>query len=280
MIARLRDEQGFALPVVLAIMVVALLLLVAMMSQNISATDTAKRDTYQRQALQAAEAGLDLAEYRANALSLDASSLLKLQNGLGVLPTQCVVQVSGALSVIQLPTIGQWCDDSTSEAMGNGASYSYRISPPASLNVTLNPSGDLVRCQDVVGLLSVLTCTLNGLLGSSTIYQVTNLDKVLRRQIVSTGMAGPGCPSGPRCVKRRVYSTYSFRGQSALPIPSGASGLGALLSGLTGTALSTLYGFINGGDLDLNIRLYGRDAGTFKECSATPPTPSDPASGC
>jgi Tfp pilus assembly protein PilV len=270
--ARLRDERGFALPVVLAIMVVALLLLVAMMSQNISATDTARRDVYQRQALQAAEAGLDLAEYRAYAVSLDARSLLTLQNN--PLLTQCVVQVSGTLSVVQLPTIGQWCDASASEGMGNGASYTYRISPPATVSFSSTP-GATRTCR------SVLTPVLGALLANTTclllgdLYTVTELDKVLRREVVSTGMAGPGCPNGSGCVKRRLYATYRFGADSSIPIPANA-GLLSLLGQLV-TPITNLL--TNGGDLRFNIQLYGRDS-SFKECSATPPTPANPASGC
>ncbi len=278
--ARFADQRGIALPVVLAAMAVVLALVPVIMTQNISATDTAKRDVYSRQALAAAEAGLDLAEYRANAVSLDARSLLNLQSGLGILKSQCVAQVSGALSIIELPTLGEWCPESASESLGNGSSFRYRISPPAALNVTVNPNGDIVRCTNLFPG-NLLAATLNCVLGLNTlIYQVTNVDKVLQRRVVSTGMAGPGCPgTGPNCVRRRVTSTYSFRGTSALPIPGTASGLGGLLSGILNLVLGPVTSLLNGGDLELNIRLYGRDAGSFKECTSTAPN-STPSSGC
>ena len=131
---------------------------------------------------------------------------------------------------------------------------------------------------DVVGGSAPRQLHAHGLLGnpSSTRYQP---DKFSGAR--SSRPAWRGRDARRAALRQAAgLSAYSFRGQSALPIPSTAGGLAGLLSGLTGALLTPITNLLNGGDLDLNIRLYGRDANSFKECTAPAPTPSDPASGC
>ncbi|MEX2196454.1 MAG: hypothetical protein WD844_14310 [Thermoleophilaceae bacterium] len=76
---------------------------------------------------------------------------------------------------------------------------------------------------------------------------------LLRRRIVSTGTVDG--------VTRRVYAEYTTDGQT---------------NETRICVLVCLPHILQGGFL----QLYRMDPGTFRECAPTPPTPSDPASGC
>ena len=207
-------ESGYALPIVLLVTTLALILAASASFSALSATDTAGRDVRSKQAVMAAEAGLDAAMAHANNLSLDLDHVLDLTQ-------QCVVSTSGTLSVV-VPTTGEWCTTVT-ENLGTGAKYEYRVSPVAHIGS---------------GLPAVLVGNWNGVLG---------------RKIVSTGSID--CP-GIRCVRRRLY----------VEITANASATGISLLGLN--VLSSL-----------NLQLYRRVAGTFRECTPVA-TGSSPDSGC
>lgn len=105
--------------------------------------------------------------------------------------------------------------------------------------------------------------------GSSYSYQVSpvtnlvpalppillgNWNGALSRKIVATGKAD--CP-GTKCVQRRLYAEMTANAEA---------------SGGPASSLNLLE--------SLDLQLYRREAGSFRECSPTAPNPSVPDSGC
>lgn len=98
--------------------------------QATTALNGSSRDVRVKRALQAADAGLEAAVWRTNTLSE------AVNNPLGLLT--CAVRVSGGLVSFVAPGgVGgsQWCPVSGPEELGNGESFSYRISALADLNL-------------------------------------------------------------------------------------------------------------------------------------------------
>jgi type II secretory pathway pseudopilin PulG len=142
------DERGFAVPIALAVLLIALLLMFAAVLSSVSAVNTSERDLNAKLAFQGADTALRQALYEANGLALDASQLVNPPSLLGnsVLPGQCVVSsgINAPISNIshQL-TGGNWCTPIRGD-LGDGVSYCYQVSPvvtlwspgSASLNIT------------------------------------------------------------------------------------------------------------------------------------------------
>ena len=284
---RLREESGIALPVVTLILAMILALGSVAVSQALTATDTANRDVLARKADQAAQAGLDAAAYRMNALSLDLSSLLDITTSGNPLKKQCVINTGAVLGISALSDLGTWCPISTPEPLGNGSWFQYQISPVVGLN---NTEADRAgkRCSQLLsGVPALLNCTL-GLLGSLLNQNLYDVDGIIgldfSREIVAIGKSGPDCATtvagtdGPRCVKRRFYARYVSDDNAA----SVAHQNTGLLSLLSATLQSALIGpLTNGGEIDASLKLYSREANSFRECSAVAPAGSTtPAGGC
>jgi hypothetical protein len=225
---RLGSESGFVVPALVGVLAIALILLSVAATAALRTTDTSHHDVWSRQALQAADAGVDLAARRSNSASLDLRQVLNLN-----LNAQCVASTDSLLGVVSLGADG-WCPP-VAESLGTGMSFSYRMS---SLLDVRTQSG---TCGPVLFLLCVI-------------------DHALSRQVVATGMAGPDCPNGTRCVKRRVLARLSSTNPTRTTAVAAIGGLNILGS--------------------LNLQLYTRQQGSYRECTVTPPTPSDPASGC
>jgi hypothetical protein len=216
---RLRSESGFVVPVVVGVLALSLILVGVTAAIALRTTDTAQRDVWSRQALQAADSGLDVAIRRANSASVDLRQVVNLN-----LTDQCVVSTNAVLGFLSLGTNG-WCP-AVDVDLGNGQSFSYYVGSLVDTRTTTTASCPVLN-----------VCT----------------NHLLQRKVVSVGMAGPGCPTGNRCVKRRVLARYSGAGRTNV------------LLGLLGT---------------LSIQLYAREPGTFRECPSAATTPSDPASNC
>jgi hypothetical protein len=179
---RARREDGYVIVLVMTVMTLTLALVGVAATQALRTTDTSLRDVHQRQALQAAETGIDAAAYRMDALSVDLRTVLNLSN-------QCVATASGALTFLN---VGGFCPDVT-ESLGNGVSYRYSVGPVTD-----------VRVPPTCPLVALVTCTIN---------------HTLRRTIVSTGMAGRACPNGPGCVKRRLMVKHTTTAQDTTLLP-------------------------------------------------------------
>jgi hypothetical protein len=147
-----REQSGIAVPVAVMVLLICLLLVSASALRAQGTLGHANRDRWEKQALQAAEAGLRTAIYRTNAGSFDVGVLVNPS-----LSQQCLVRVSGQLT--EVPIAGTllggrtWCRVVEGD-LGNNASYSYRVSNTATPNLS-------------------------------------SPDRLLDKRIVATGMAGP-----------------------------------------------------------------------------------------
>lgn len=134
MLRRLSHEQsGIAVPVAVMVLLICLLLVSASALRAQGTLGHANRDRWEKQALQAAEAGLRTAIYRTNAGSFDLGVLLKPSD-----PQQCLVRVSGQLAneTIVGTLLGgrTWCRVVRGD-LGNNAGYSYRVSNTLDLDL-------------------------------------------------------------------------------------------------------------------------------------------------
>jgi hypothetical protein len=110
--SRLGAEHGLALPVAIVMLFVVAALGSVVAAQAVNAADQGRRDSSIKRAVASADAGIDAAIYRLN--KLKTSELL------------CVVVGTTGLTVEPVQTDG-WCR-AQAEDLGDGASYSYRVS--------------------------------------------------------------------------------------------------------------------------------------------------------
>lgn len=109
---RLRDERGVAVASAMAVMMIVLILVAAISTRSIGLSNTSNDDRDSKRALAAAEAGLQAATFRINRLAPT--------NGL------CVTDVIATPLPLGCPTFEQ--------DIGNGAKYTYAITPVLSLS--------------------------------------------------------------------------------------------------------------------------------------------------
>ena len=114
-----RDERGIAVPVALAILFMVAGLAAISVREAIVSQDQSYRDRNVKRAIQAAGAGLDTAVYDSNLMQPGSQ--------------QCVVKSSGQLAIAAVQADG-WCA-TQAEDLGDGASYSMRISAAQSITV-------------------------------------------------------------------------------------------------------------------------------------------------
>jgi hypothetical protein len=118
---RLASDRGIALPVTVSVMFMVAGLATVTARAAISSDHQSLRDRNVKQAIQAANAGLEAAMYRTNLMQ--PGSL------------QCALKsvASGSLAVVGVGG-DAWCPEQT-EDLGNGQSYAVRISAGSSLHV-------------------------------------------------------------------------------------------------------------------------------------------------
>lgn len=104
---RAREQAGIALPIALAVLLIASLLVSAAVLAATQSNDLSNRDTRTKAALEAADAGLRFATYRLNMVNPD--------------PTYCV-------TTLQPPASGQPCAPTTDD-LGNGATVKVWTTP-------------------------------------------------------------------------------------------------------------------------------------------------------
>jgi hypothetical protein len=147
-------ESGVALPVSLGVLLVVGALATVAARASIVASNQSFRDLNVKRATQAAYAGVQTLRYRTNLM----------QPGI----SQCVARnvTDGALSVVPVQADG-WCD-TQSEDLGNGASYSARISASASLtsNGQLLTQRKIVSTGTADGVKRRIAVTVNAATGA------------------------------------------------------------------------------------------------------------------
>jgi Tfp pilus assembly protein PilX len=139
---RFRSEQGVALPVATAMMLVISLFVVAFFTTALQVNDTSVDDRASKRALAAAEAGLQMALYRLNRIATNE-------------PTRCLTNTWVAPD-------GDACPGFT-DTVGNEASYTYYVTPemaqlPAAQRTCVVLPGRTLagtdRCITVIGTAS------------------------------------------------------------------------------------------------------------------------------
>jgi hypothetical protein len=112
----LRRQDGIALPVAVISMMLVLGLAGVVLTQSIATGDSADREQRSKRALQAADAGLDVATFRADKVATTTNP--------------CPI-IGGTGFASYLTIAGeQWCPE-VQEDLGDGKSYSYWVSAPA-----------------------------------------------------------------------------------------------------------------------------------------------------
>jgi type II secretory pathway pseudopilin PulG len=126
-------EEGFALPTALAVLVLLLIFSAIALTAGSSVSSTANRDARQKAAVAAAEAGVQTVMYRLNSLQ----QVLDFHQP----PLPCIVNTAAASAGASVtpPTLQAqagvtindqaWCPVSGPEALGNGESFSYQLTP-------------------------------------------------------------------------------------------------------------------------------------------------------
>jgi Tfp pilus assembly protein PilX len=124
-IARLlRSERGVALPVAVSVLMVSGALAGAAATSAVTGDRQSNRDRSVKRAVAAADAGLNIASYRLNHFATALTPTL-----------QCVsLNASSGLLQVEAALGDNWCRAQT-EDLGEGTSYSYRVSTRAQVNI-------------------------------------------------------------------------------------------------------------------------------------------------
>jgi hypothetical protein len=147
---RVRGEDGFILATAVIILLLLLLLVAAAVALSASASNTSLRTEREQQATEAAQTGLRIGAYQANALALDLSGALDNATSFGsLLSSQCVVQISTGITLPSNLVGGGWCAP-VHEVLGGGESFCYWLSPLLNVTLPLNLSSTLSLTRTIV----------------------------------------------------------------------------------------------------------------------------------
>lgn len=236
-------ESGFALPTALGVLVVLLILSAVALTAASSVSSSANRDAKQKAAVAAAEAGVQTAMYRLNSLE----QVLDFRNP----PLPCIVNTASAAggATVSPPTLQlqaavtvndqAWCPASGPEAIGNGESFSYRLTPI--LAASADPDGveaTLDRKLVVTGRASGFTRRVRQHVSALDVARLfRSYAAVAGNSLSLSENAHVGAATGPSHV--RSDGGIAIRGSSqvcgnATPGPAGAvslSGSGSACAG-------------------------------------------------
>jgi Tfp pilus assembly protein PilX len=106
---RLAGQSGFILPTAIIVLFILALLTGAAITVSVQTSSSTTRDDSTKAALEAAEAGLRVATYRLGALKPSEA--------------QCITA-----NAVGVPT-GGYCEDTSAENLGNGATFQYWTTP-------------------------------------------------------------------------------------------------------------------------------------------------------
>lgn len=140
---RLAEETGFIIPTAIMILLVLTLLTGAAVTVATQTSTSTTRDGNSKAALAAAEAGLQVANYRVNTLKPK--------------PEQCVTANANVAPA------GGYCTEATAESLGNGATFKYTTTPGLSTGAKCAgqaieaKSGIVQRCLTSEGAVNGLT---------------------------------------------------------------------------------------------------------------------------
>lgn len=121
------DERGFALPITIMMILVALVFSGAAIASVLQGLEQSGDDVGRKKAAAAAQSGLRMGVYRLNQLKLDAGAALRVPLSV----SQCIVQLPDRkLGVVNI-TSG-WCE-SQSYDLGDGTEFQVRTSAAVDL---------------------------------------------------------------------------------------------------------------------------------------------------
>jgi len=170
---RLRDQDGFAIPIAIWMLTLGLLFGGLAMSQALLGLRKATASWNSTRAHAAAEAGTRMAVYAINTLGLNGASVTHLTSTLDW--TQCAAKAdaSAPLAVVSITAGQSWCDPVRIE-LGGGALASYRVSSIINCNAEMgwNPLPTLLSAgtvQDCLKRKIVATGTVDGV--TRRVYQ-------------------------------------------------------------------------------------------------------------
>jgi Tfp pilus assembly protein PilX len=127
-----RSQEGVALPVATAMLLVISLFVIAFFSVTLQVNETSVDDRSSKRALAAAEAGLQMALYRLNEIGTSQ-------------PTQC-------FTTNWTPLVSGQCPAAPTGQLGNGATYTYYVTPELGAGTCLGVAGAATdRCITAVG---------------------------------------------------------------------------------------------------------------------------------
>jgi Tfp pilus assembly protein PilX len=129
-----RSQEGVALPVATAMLLVISLFVIGFFSVSLQVNETSVDDRSSKRALAAAEAGLQTALYRLNEIGGTPQ------------PTQC-------FTTGWTPLVSGQCPAAPTGQLGNGASYTYYVTPELGSGFCLGVAGATTdRCITAIGM--------------------------------------------------------------------------------------------------------------------------------
>jgi Tfp pilus assembly protein PilX len=143
-IARLRQEDGIGLPLMMGVLLLAVILGGWVASASSDSHVSAERDRSAKRAFGAADAGLARAAWRlAQAPSVGADRCL----------TSAATTASGTAQETIAPVVGGACPAPVAASLGNGASYTFTVTPENTAATTCagEPSAAGERCVTATG---------------------------------------------------------------------------------------------------------------------------------
>jgi hypothetical protein len=232
--AKLRDESGVAVVIAIIVLLVCLLLGAAVVSAAIDESTGARRDTAEKRAFEAAQAGLQQTLYRFNELLNTQSTQPSLLDGF-CMGTNASVSagsyahvslqaggggLNGGIELGSSAYAGTVCPPDT-ESLGNGAFYTSWVSTAVTVG-------------------SNLTCAGTTIAGSNSIGErcVTSLGFICPPSVTSVSQLDTTPSPCPKPVYHRVEERASANvGQP--DFPAGAVGLNGILVRNSGRLLGT-----------------------------------------
>ena len=216
---RIEAEDGIVLPTAMTVMLVLSLLTAAALGVSVNVSDTSKHDRRAKQALSAAEAGLQVAFYRMNQASSAALPANRCLTTVAVVPGTA-------------PAAAGECPGHT-EQLGNGTSYTYYVTP------TLGATGTCASVPGVTPLTTDRCITAVGTAGGvSRRVQMRSSMKLSFTDFSRAGLVGKTKVyfDNSEQVESDVGSNGNVELRNSIEVKSGSASTGRVLLATGGTS--------------------------------------------
>ena len=232
-----RDERGSALVIVVFAVWMAVMVGTIAVTNTVQALQNTDHQQNVKRAQQAADAAIDAALYGLNRLALVESLNVDPLDPGTVLDQNCVVGLSGgsALDLVPLPPLTNWCPETTG-TMGDGTTWSYRVSQVARVGNGTCGSGSLLSLDRKIVAVGISRGTERRV--AATLRAPISLfsGAAVQSGATSTGMT----MSGTARVTGNVHANAAITGTGGTPVITGNAtvGYGASLSGIVPAGVS------------------------------------------